>query len=180
MTDQEVHRIAEGPKAAGWTDFERGLLRMADELRYDAMVGDATWRALRAEYSDQQMMEAVFTAAQYQLVSMALNSLGVQLDPGLRHRLPRDLPLPQLARPATGARLSTPRIQPLGPEQWTPQQREMIAPQIREGGSVLNLYATMLQHPGLYTRARRLERICGVKRVCRPGRENCSSCARRS
>ncbi|HEY9432354.1 MAG TPA: carboxymuconolactone decarboxylase family protein [Blastocatellia bacterium] len=151
MTDQEVHRIAEGPKAAGWTDFERGLLRMVDELRYDAMVGDATWRALRAEYSDQQMMEAVFTAAQYQLVSMALNSLGVQLDPGLRHRLPRDLPLPQLARPAAGARLSTPRIQPLGPEQWTPQQREMIAPQIREGGRVLNLYATMLQHPGLYT-----------------------------
>jgi 4-carboxymuconolactone decarboxylase len=151
MTDQEVRRIAEGPKAAGWTDFERGLLRMVNELRYDAMVGDATWRALRAEYSDQQMMEAVFTAAQYQLVSMVLNSLGVQLDPGLRHRLPRDLPLPPLARPATGARLSTPRIPPLGPEQWTPQQREMIAPQIREGGSALNLYATMLQHPGLYT-----------------------------
>jgi 4-carboxymuconolactone decarboxylase len=150
LTDQEVHRIAEGPKAAGWTDFERGLLRMADELRYNAMVGDATWRALRAEYGDQQMMEAVFTAAQYQLVSMVLNSLGVQLDPGLRHRLPRDLPLPPLARPATGARLSAPRIPPLGSEQWTPQQREMIAPQIRENGSALNLYATMLQHSGLY------------------------------
>jgi 4-carboxymuconolactone decarboxylase len=149
LTDQEVHRIAEGPKAAGWTDFERGLLRMADELRYNAMVGDATWSALRAEYSDPQMMEAVFTAAQYQLVSMALNSLGVQLDPGLRHRLPRDLPLPQLARPTTGRRLSTPRIPPLGSEQWTPQQREMIAPQIRENGSALNLYATMLQHSGL-------------------------------
>ncbi len=150
MTDQEVHRIAEGPKAAGWTDFERALLRMVDELRYDAMVGDATWRALRTEYSDQQMMEAVFTAAQYQLVSMALNSLGVQLDPGLRHRLPRDPPLPPLARPSTGARLSTPRIPKLGPEQWTPQQREMIAPQIRADGSVLNLYATMIQHPRLY------------------------------
>jgi 4-carboxymuconolactone decarboxylase len=150
LTDQEVHRIAEGPKAAGWTEFERDLLRMADELRYNTMVGDATWRALRAEYSDQQMMEAVFTAAQYQLVSMVLNSLGVQLDPGLRHRLPRDLPLPQLARRATGARLSTPRIPPLGSEQWTPQQREMIAPQIRENGSALNLYATMLQHSVLY------------------------------
>ena len=179
MTDQEVHRIAEGPKAAGWTDFERGLLRMADELRYDAMVGDATWRALRAEYSDQQMMEAVFTAAQYQLVSMALNSLGVQLDPGLRIGCRVTCPC-RSWRDRRPARDSTPRIQPLGPEQWTPQQREMIAPQIREGGSVLNLYATMLQHPGLYTRARRLERICGVKRVCRQGRENCSSCARRS
>jgi alkylhydroperoxidase family enzyme len=151
MTDQEIHRIAEGPKVAGWTDFERGLLRVADELRYDAMVGDATWRALRAEYSDQQMMEAVFTAGQYQLVSMALNSLGVQLDPGLRHRLPRDAPRPPLARPATGARLSTPRIPPVSSEQWTPQQREMIAPRIRDDGSALNLYATMLRHPGLYT-----------------------------
>ncbi|MEK6301646.1 MAG: carboxymuconolactone decarboxylase family protein [Acidobacteriota bacterium] len=151
MTDQEVHRIAEGPRAAGWTDFERTLLSMVDELRYDAMVGDATWRALRKEYSDQQMMEALYTAAQYQLVSMALNSLGVQLDPGLTHRLPKDLPLPKLAGPATGARLTTPRIAPLGREQWSAQQREMITPQIRADGSVLNLYATMLQHPRLYT-----------------------------
>ncbi|MGE0130771.1 MAG: carboxymuconolactone decarboxylase family protein [Blastocatellales bacterium] len=151
LTDQEIQRIADGPRAAGWTDFERALLRLVDELRYDAMVGDATWRALRTEYSDQQMMEAVFTAAQYQLVSMALNSLGVQLDAGLRHRLPRDLPLPPLARPATGARLSTPRITPIPREQWTPQQREMITPQIKPDGSALNLYATILQHSGLYT-----------------------------
>ncbi|MEW6210693.1 MAG: carboxymuconolactone decarboxylase family protein [Acidobacteriota bacterium] len=150
MTDQEVHRIAEGPDAAGWTDFERSLMRMVDELRYDAIVSDATWRALRTQYSDQQMMEALYTAAQYQLVSMALNSLGVQLDAGLRHRLPRDLPLPRLARPVTGARLSTPRIPPLGREQWTAQQRELIKPQIRADGTVLNLYATMLQHPRLY------------------------------
>ena len=151
MTDQEIHRTAEGPAAPGWTDFESYLLRMVDELRYDAMVGDTTWRALRNEYSDQQMMEALFTAAQYQLVSMALNSLGVQLDPGLRHRLPQDLPLPPLAGQATGARLSTPRIPPLGPEQWTPQQRELIAPQIRPDGSALNLYATTVQHPLLHS-----------------------------
>lgn len=151
MTDLEVHRIAEGPNASGWTDFERSLLRMVDELRYDAMVGDTTWRALRTEYSDQQMMEALFTAAQYQLVSMALNSLGVQLDPELRHRLPRNLPLPKLAGPANAARLSTPRISPLAREHWTPQQRELITPQIRADGSVLNLYATMIQHPRLYT-----------------------------
>jgi quinoprotein glucose dehydrogenase len=151
ITDQEIHRIAEGPNASSWNEFERTLLRMADELRYDAMVGDTTWRVLRTTYSDQQMMEALFTAAQYQLVSMALNSLGVQLDPGLRHRLPRDLPLPKLAGPATGARLLTPRIAPLGREQWTTQQRELITGQIRANGTALNLYATMIQHPRLYT-----------------------------
>ncbi|HWN97707.1 MAG TPA: carboxymuconolactone decarboxylase family protein [Blastocatellia bacterium] len=150
MTDQEVHRIAEGPKAPAWTDFERTLLRMVDELRYEAMVDDLTWRALRAQYSDQQMMEAVFTAAQYQLVSMALNSLGVQLDPGLQHRLPRDLPLPKLAGSTNRVRLSTPRIAPLTREQWTAQQRELITPQVRADGTVPNLYATMIQHPRLY------------------------------
>jgi len=150
MTDAEVHRIAEGPKAPGWTDFERTILQMVDELRYDAIVSDGTWSALRKEYSDQKMMEALFTAGQYQLVSMALNSLGVQLDPDLRHRLPSDVPLPKLAGRATGSRLSTPRIAPLGPEQWTPQQRELIAPQKRPDGSVMNLYATILQHPALY------------------------------
>lgn len=150
MTDAEVHRIAEGPQAQGWTDFEHTLLRMVDELRYDAMISDSTWSALRKEYSDQKLMEALYTAAQYQLVSMALNSLGVQLDPDLRHRLPSDVPLPKLAGQATGARLSTPRIKPLGPEQWTAEQRELIAPQRRPDGSVMNLYATMLHHPGLY------------------------------
>jgi len=150
MTDAEVHRIAEGPQAPGWTDFERALLRAVDELRYNAMVSDATWSVLRGEYSDQKLMEAVYTASQYQLVSMALNSLGVQLDPDLRHRLPRDLPSPKVAGQATAARLSTPRIPPLRPEQWTPQQTELVAPQKRPDGSVLNLYATMLQHPVLY------------------------------
>jgi alkylhydroperoxidase family enzyme len=151
MTDQEIHRIAEGPKAAGWTDFENTLLRMVDELRYDAIVSDATWNALRKEYSDQQMMEALYTAAQYQLVSMVLNSLGVQLDPGLRHRLPPDLSLPKLAGPANGTRLSKPRIAPLLPEQLTPQQRELMEAQTRAHETALNLYATMLQHPRLYT-----------------------------
>ena len=151
MTDQEVHRIAEGPEARGWTDFERSLLRMVDELRYETIISDTTWRALRTEYSDLQMMEALFTAAQYQLVSMVLNSLGVQLDPGLQHRLPRDLPLPRLAGNEIGARLSAPRISPLVPGEWTPQQREQITPQIRPDGSVLNLYSTLIRHPRLYT-----------------------------
>jgi alkylhydroperoxidase family enzyme len=150
LTDAEIDRIAEGPAAAGWTEFERGLLRMVDELRYDAMISEPTWNLLRREYSDQKMIEALYTAAQYQLVSMALNSLGVQLDPDLRHRLPTRGPLPKMAGVASGPRLKTPRIPPLSPDQWTTQQRELIAPQKQRDGSVLNLYATMLQHPGLY------------------------------
>jgi glucose dehydrogenase/alkylhydroperoxidase family enzyme len=151
MNDDEIRRIAVGPSAMGWTEFERTLLRTVDELRYEAMISDKTWQGLRKEYSDQQIMEALFTAAQYQLVSMVLNSLGIQLDIGLRHRLPKDVPLPALAGSVSAVKLSTPRIAPLRREQWTAEQSEMIKPQLRPDGTALNLYATMLQHPRLYT-----------------------------
>jgi 4-carboxymuconolactone decarboxylase len=149
MSDEEVHRIAEGPDAAGWSDFERALLRMVDELRYDTMISDATWQALRTKYSDQQIMESLFTAAQYQLVSMALNSLGVQLDPELDDRLPKDVPLPKLASRPETPRLTQPRIKALRLSEMTAEQRELVAPQVRNG-ELLNLYATIASHPQLY------------------------------
>src|SRR5262245_1513902 len=83
LTDADIQRIVDGPGAAGWDPLEGALVRAADELRADAFVSDATWAALRARYTDEQLMDAVFTVGQYSLVSMGLNSLGVQLDPGL-------------------------------------------------------------------------------------------------
>jgi AhpD family alkylhydroperoxidase len=150
LTNVDIHRIAEGPAAAGWSDFDRALLRMVDELRYEAMISDATWQALRAKYPVQQVMEAMYTAAQYQLVSMALNSLGVQLDPGLEDRLPKDVALPALATRPKSPRLGEPRVPPLAPKDWSAEQRKLIAAHADPTQPILNLYATMLHHPDLY------------------------------
>ena len=46
------------------------------------LVTDETWATLSEGYDQRQMMEAVFTVGQYNLVAMWLNSLGVQLEPG--------------------------------------------------------------------------------------------------
>jgi 4-carboxymuconolactone decarboxylase len=83
LTDYDIRRITEGPTAAGLADHDRLLLLAVDELRDDAMISDATWTQLAKDYSRQQMMDVVFTVGQYNLVSMALNSFGVQLDEGL-------------------------------------------------------------------------------------------------
>jgi 4-carboxymuconolactone decarboxylase len=88
LTDEEIARIAEGPDAAGWEEVERALLRATDELHADAFVSDATWAELSKTLSTQQLMDFVFTVGQYNLVSMALNSFGVQPEPGLP-KLPR-------------------------------------------------------------------------------------------
>lgn len=83
LGDEEIRRLTEGPDAPGWDDFDRTLLRAADELCGDAFLSDETWRALSQRYSTQQILDLIFAVGQYQLVSMALNSLGVQLDPGV-------------------------------------------------------------------------------------------------
>ena len=83
LTDDEIGRITRGPDAPGWDPFEATLLRAADELHRDSRIGDATWSALSARFDTRQLLDLIFTVGQYTLVSMALNSLGVQLDEGI-------------------------------------------------------------------------------------------------
>lgn len=83
LSDEEIARIAEGPGAAGWSEAERALLRATDELHDDAFVSDATWQQLTSHFATEQILDLIFTVGQYQLVSMALNTLGVQLDEGV-------------------------------------------------------------------------------------------------
>ncbi len=82
LGDDEIKRIAQGPDAPGWSDFDRTLLRAADELHDDSFISDATWEALAKRFDEQQLIDLIFAVGQYTLVSMALNSLGVQLEPG--------------------------------------------------------------------------------------------------
>lgn len=149
MTDAELHHIAEG-RDAGWSGADRAVIMMADELRYDAIISDATWAELRKTYSDNQVMELLFTAAQYQLVSMALNTLGIQIEPAAVDFMPTDLPKPAIASPPSAPRLSSPRIAPIPVASLSPEQRTLVSAQIRPDGSLFNLYGTMVNHPNLY------------------------------
>ena len=78
LSEEEIERIKAGPDAPGWSPFDAALLRATDELHADAFVCDATWNELSERYDTQQMMDVVFTVGQYNLLGMALNSLGVQ------------------------------------------------------------------------------------------------------
>jgi len=89
VTEQDVRRVTDGPEAAGFSDAERALLRATDELLDDACVSDATWSALAAHFDKTQIIDLLFTVGQYNLVSMALNSLGVPLEQGARGFPPR-------------------------------------------------------------------------------------------
>jgi 4-carboxymuconolactone decarboxylase len=83
LTDDEIDRIKEGPDAPGWSEFDATLLRAVDELRAQAFISDDVWNALAATYDTRQLLDLIFTVGQYNLVSMALNTLGVRLDEGV-------------------------------------------------------------------------------------------------
>ena len=83
LTAEEVDRIKAGPNARGWSEADKLLLQATDELRKDAFITDATWSGLSQHFDTKQLMDVVFAVGQYNLVSMALNTLGVQLDDGL-------------------------------------------------------------------------------------------------
>jgi alkylhydroperoxidase family enzyme len=81
MSDAEIRGIIEGPSAPVWETFDAAVVRAADELFTDSMISDATWNTLARHYNTQQLMDIVITTVGYRMVSMALNSLGVQLEP---------------------------------------------------------------------------------------------------
>ncbi|MCC6437365.1 MAG: carboxymuconolactone decarboxylase family protein [Acidimicrobiales bacterium] len=83
ITEAEIKALTEDPTAGAWSDKDRALIALADDLCADDCVSDATWAELRKDWNDQQLVELVVCAGFYRMVSGFLNSAGVQLDDGV-------------------------------------------------------------------------------------------------
>lgn len=66
-----------------FTDFERVVIRATEELVNDKKLSDATWQALKAEWSNAQMLDFLFTVGAYVTVAGVMRSTGVQRTPEL-------------------------------------------------------------------------------------------------
>ena len=82
LTYDEIRDVAVGPSASRWSPLDAALLRAADELHGDDTISDATWATLAGSYGEHELIDVVITVAGYRMVSMVLNSLGVQPEPG--------------------------------------------------------------------------------------------------
>jgi len=83
LTNDEILRITSGPDDPAWDPFDAALLRAVDELYADAFVTDDTWNTLTKRFNENQMLDLIMTIGQYNLISMFLNTAGVQRDEGV-------------------------------------------------------------------------------------------------
>lgn len=147
VTTDELRRIAEGPGANRWDPFDATLLRAADELHVDSFVSDATWQALSARYTTNQLVDLVDTVGTLTMHAGAFNSLGLEIEPGLPQRLPTGIPYAVAAIRANVRLLGRePRIPPLEPGDWTPEQRKRFDPN-GTGQRAANVFVTFVRNP---------------------------------
>lgn len=83
LTDEEIVASTRDPDAHPWSDDDRALIALADDLHADDCVTNATWDRLATRWDDAQLVELLVVAGFYRLVSGFLNSTGVQLDEGV-------------------------------------------------------------------------------------------------
>jgi 4-carboxymuconolactone decarboxylase len=72
LTADEIDCLASGGDP-GWTRREQLLVTAADELHRDAAIGSATWEALTAVVTIEELVEAVYVVGQYTMLSMVAN-----------------------------------------------------------------------------------------------------------
>lgn len=85
----EVERITVGSQAPGWDAQDTAILRAAEELHADAMIGEETWQALAAFLDERQLLELPMIVGHYHTTAFVQNALRVSLtayNPGLEAR----------------------------------------------------------------------------------------------
>ena len=74
LTEAEIRRVAIGPTDTNWDARDRALLQAADELHSEQRISDDTWRELRNEHDEPQLVEIPFVVGNYTMLSMLANS----------------------------------------------------------------------------------------------------------
>jgi len=90
LSEEEVDAIMAGPDSPVWAPRDAALLRSVDEIAADRYVSDETWKRLAEDFDRKQLMDLVFTIGAYDTLAVAMNTFGLQLDPGLPGFPPQD------------------------------------------------------------------------------------------
>lgn len=83
VSDDEIAALARDEATAPcFSERDRIVLRLTDELLAAPRASDATLAAMRTHFSDRELCEAVLTVGFYMMVARFLETTGVELESG--------------------------------------------------------------------------------------------------
>ncbi len=77
FTEAELVAVTLGSTDPSWAAAEALLLRVSEEMCEHNALGDATFTALHAHYTDDQIIDVVFCVATYIMFATAYGSIGM-------------------------------------------------------------------------------------------------------
>ena len=78
LTDEQITATARGgADDPAWSERDRLLIRLVDELHDTATVSDALWAALAREWTEPQLLELLLVAGWYHAISYLANAARV-------------------------------------------------------------------------------------------------------
>lgn len=80
FTKDEIDAITVGSAAPDWTDHEKTILKVVEELHENAMVADETWSSLAERFTDHQIFELLILIGQFTATAYFQNSLRLRLE----------------------------------------------------------------------------------------------------
>ena len=89
LTPEQVRAtVHENADSACWPSGEAVLIRLADELHDSCDISDGLWRALRAAFSDEAILELMVMAGYYRTVGYLAIGLRLPLEPNVGRPFP--------------------------------------------------------------------------------------------
>jgi alkylhydroperoxidase family enzyme len=82
LAPTELAATVEGdPGDPAWSEAERSVIRLADELHDAAGVSDAAYAELERHFSAAEILELVITSGWYHTISFVIKAAGIELEP---------------------------------------------------------------------------------------------------
>lgn len=82
LTREQIHDTCRSEiTCALWSEKQKAVIGMVDQLHDNATIADALWTELAALYSEEQLIELVMVAGLYHAVSYVVNAFHVQFEP---------------------------------------------------------------------------------------------------
>jgi alkylhydroperoxidase family enzyme len=82
----EVAGVVDSPPGDGFTERQRALLAVSDELLARRALSDTTWSAVQATLSDREAIELCLLIGNYQGLASAIGGLAIQIEHDLAGR----------------------------------------------------------------------------------------------